>query len=65
MMKYIPYDRIIAMVEDFLTIFGHIAPKEFMEGPQPCSMTDFDDIKNKLINHYINSVDWEIEREIL
>ena len=61
-MKYIPYEHLIAMVEEFLTTFGHIgtshiAPEEFMESPQSCSMRDFDDIKNKLISHYLDSVD--------
>ena len=50
-MKFIPPDRMTEMAGNFLQVFGHIAPKKHFEGPQPCSMDDYADIKNA-INYY-------------
>ena len=50
-MKFIPPHIMIKMVKNFLSVFGHVAPKVHCEGPQPCSMGDYSDIKNR-INYY-------------
>ena len=50
-MKFIPAHIMIEMVKEFLSIFGHLGHKVHCEGPQPCSMKDYTDIKNR-INHY-------------
>ena len=48
-MKFIPPHRIIPMVKNFLPVFGHVGPKEHCDdSPQPCSMADFNDIKNRI-----------------
>lgn len=51
-MKFIPSHHMIKMVKNFLRVFGHVSPKEYCEGPQPCSMADYNDIKNRITNYY-------------
>ena len=45
-MKFIPSHIMVEMVHEFLLIFGHLG-HEPCEGPQPCSMRDYKDIKDR------------------
>ena len=48
-MKLIPAHIMEEMVENYLKVFGHVKhAKEYLEGPQPCSMDDLGNIKNSI-----------------
>ena len=48
-MKFIPPRVMDKMVYEFLLIFGHFGHEPHCdEGPQPCSMEDYQDIKERI-----------------
>ena len=47
-MKLIPPDVMKKMVYEFLVIFGRFGHEPYIEGPQPCSIEDYPDIKERI-----------------